>query len=228
MGNTSLVAGYVLAGGASRRFGRDKALAVLGGQTLLGKMRQRVEAALGNVGVVATEDRYGDIYGPVVPDRWPGQGPLGGILTALQWTPRTRPECKWNLIVSCDMPFLTSNWLGYMAGQALVSDNARGSLVADRIADNEATDVILCRSEQGLEPLCACWRTSASAKIEAEFERGVRKVRDAIRLLPMEILDETHWKRFDSDGRLFWNMNTPQDYQDALRAWSTDHPAEHA
>lgn len=35
--------------------------------------------------------------------------------------------------------------------------------------------------------------------------------------LRMEVLDETQWKRFDSAGRLFWNMNTPADYEEALR-----------
>jgi len=37
----------------------------------------------------------------------------------------------------------------------------------------------------------------------------------------MEVLDETHWKRFDSAGQLFWNMNTPQDYESALRTFRT-------
>jgi len=33
--------------------------------------------------------------------------------------------------------------------------------------------------------------------------------------LPMEVLDESAWKRFDTDGRLFWNMNTLADYEEA-------------
>ena len=36
-----------------------------------------------------------------------------------------------------------------------------------------------------------------------------RKVTEAMKRLPMEVLDEPAWKRFDSDNRLFWNMNTP-------------------
>jgi len=36
-----------------------------------------------------------------------------------------------------------------------------------------------------------------------------------------EVLDEAHWKRFDSGGRLFWNMNTPEDYEQAVRIWKT-------
>jgi len=36
--------------------------------------------------------------------------------------------------------------------------------------------------------------------------------------LHVEVLDEKDWKRFDSDGRLFWNMNTQADYDEARRA----------
>jgi hypothetical protein len=42
--------------------------------------------------------------------------------------------------------------------------------------------------------------------------------------LPMEILDATDWKRFDNAGRLFWNMNTPADYEEAIRLLRTEHP----
>ena len=47
--------------------------------------------------------------------------------------------------------------------------------------------------------------------VQASFDSGVRKVTEAMKRLPMEVLDESAWKRFDSDGRLFWNMNTPAD-----------------
>jgi hypothetical protein len=40
--------------------------------------------------------------------------------------------------------------------------------------------------------------------------------------LRMEVLDETHWKRFDSAGRLFWNMNTLEDYAAAQQMWTTE------
>ncbi|MGB6898744.1 MAG: hypothetical protein WBE12_09145, partial [Candidatus Acidiferrum sp.] len=49
------------------------------------------------------------------------------------------------------------------------------------------------------------------------FERGVRKMTQGIALLRVEVLDERDWKRFDSAGRLFWNMNTAADYEEARR-----------
>jgi hypothetical protein len=42
-------------------------------------------------------------------------------------------------------------------------------------------------------------------------------VTEGIALLRAEVLDEADWKRFDSDGRLFWNMNTAADYEEARR-----------
>jgi hypothetical protein len=51
--------------------------------------------------------------------------------------------------------------------------------------------------------LCACWRTAALGKLQGAFDEGVRKVTDAMTRLRIEVLDETHWKRFDSAGPAF-------------------------
>jgi molybdenum cofactor guanylyltransferase len=195
------VCGYVLAGGASSRFGFDKALVELGGQRMLERMCHLLEEVTEGASVVAPTSRYADFGQRMVNDHWPGQGPLGGIITALMATGDSQQRRDWNLIVSCDMPFLTRDWLAYMADHALDS----------------AAEVVVPKSTQGLEPLCACWRTSGVKKLQYAFEDGVRKVTEAMKRLEMEVLDEKDWKRFDSAGRLFWNMNTPADYEEARR-----------
>ena len=198
--------GYVLAGGASRRFGADKALVQFAGRTLLSRMCELVAATTGSVHVVAPAGRYSNHGLSLLADRWPGEGPLGGIVSALRATHEAIGGERWNLMVSCDMPFLTREWLEYLIAAAAASD----------------AEVVVPRSTYGLEPLCACWRTSATTSLQAAFDEGVRKVTDAMKRLRVEILDETHWKRFDSAGRLFWNMNTPQDYQEALQMWRAE------
>jgi len=65
--------------------------------------------------------------------------------------------------------------------------------------------------------LCTCWRTSAAAKLQQAFEGGTRKITEAMKVLDMEVVDEADWKRFDTSGRLFWNMNTAADYEEAKR-----------
>ena len=201
--NAAGVRGYVLAGGASRRFGADKALVEFAGRTLLSRMCELVAATIGSVHVVAPARRYNDQVLSLIEDRWPHEGPLGGIITALRATQEAISGEPWNVMVSCDMPFLTGEWLGYLADYAMASE----------------AEVVIPRSASGLEPLCACWRTSALDKLQTAFDEGIRKITDAAERLRTEILDETHWKRFDSAGRLFWNMNTPQDYQAALQIW---------
>lgn len=195
------IVSYVLAGGASNRFGRDKALVEFGGVPMLMRMRDALKRVPSEVAIIGDSDSYGSFGTPCVADRWPGEGPLGGIVTALLHTRKTKSECVWNLIVSCDMPFLTMEWLSFLCASARES----------------AAEVVLAHSAHGPEPLCVCWRTDALAALQAGFERGVRKVTDGIALLRSEVLDEADWKRFDNDGRLFWNMNTPADYEEARR-----------
>jgi molybdenum cofactor guanylyltransferase len=214
---TPSIAGYVTAGGQSKRFGQDKALVTLGGEVMLARMCRVVSEATGSATIVADRERpYADFGAPVIEDLWPGEGPLGGIITAMLATQKytamlasqaSRPACDWNLIVSCDMPFLTREFLAYLAARASASQ----------------AQAIVPQSTHGPEPLCACWRTSAVGEIQTAFERGMRRVNDALKQLHTEVLDEADWKRFDSAGRLFWNMNTSEDYEEAQRILAANH-----
>lgn len=196
------VSGYVLAGGASSRFGRDKALVELGGKAMLVRTCELVARATGaEPAIVGDAAKYGRFAAVCIPDCWPGEGPLGGIITALLHAQGFQPERNWNLILSCDMPFLTPEWLAFLCGRARSSD----------------AQAVLAQSAKGPEPLCACWRTDAVEALQRGFERGIRKVTDGIARLSSEMLDEDEWKRFDNSGRLFWNMNTPEDHEIARR-----------
>lgn len=198
--NTKLARGYVLAGGGSTRFGQDKALVEIAGAPMLLRMRSLLSPIAEDVQVIAAPQKYAALGVTGIPDRWEGEGPLAGIITALLTTKETG-GADWNLIVGCDMPFLTREWLSYLAERALAS----------------GAEIVAPKSPQGLEPLCACWRTSAAPKLQRALESGTRKITQAMRQLQLEIVDESDWKRFDSAGRLFWNMNTAADYDEAKR-----------
>jgi len=195
------VASFVLAGGGSSRFGRDKALVEVGGEVLLARLCAVLRDVTFHVSVVGSPEKYGGFGVSCVSDQWPGEGPLGGIITALLASAESGGPHQWNIIVGCDMPFLTSEWLAYLIQRSQAS----------------AAEVVAPQSAHGLEPLCACWRTSAVQKLQRAFEGGVRKVTEGMKHLTMEVLDESHWKRFDSADRLFWNMNTTADYDEAKR-----------
>ena len=196
-----LVAGYIMAGGASSRFGEDKALVEIGGSPMLARMIELMRKVTQSLRIVARGGAYSGFGVEMVEDRWPGEGPFGGIVSALEHAATKEPQFEWNLTVSCDMPFLTEEWLRFLVQRAETSD----------------AEVVLARSTSGPEPLCACWRTGAVDTLRPAFERGVRKVMDGVNLLKAEVLDVQDWKRFDSAGRLFWNMNTRADYEEARR-----------
>ena len=200
MGNF-IINGYVMAGGASTRFGFDKARAELNGETMLVRMCKLVRDATGSASIVAPFGRYAEFGDCLVDDHWPGEGPLGGIISALMDAHTRNREQAWCLIVGCDMPFLTPEWLTCLKERTRTSGAA----------------VVVPQSAAGLEPLCACWHTSVTGKLQHAFEDGIRKVTDAMKRVSMEVVDENDWKRFDKVGRLFWNMNTPAEYEEARR-----------
>jgi len=193
--------GFVQAGGGSTRFGQDKALAELGGKTMLVRTTELVAKVCDTAQIVAPAGRYQGAPTVVIEDRYPGEGPLGGIITALSVATTMAPRAEWALIVSCDMPFLTSDFLTFLC----------------RRAETSSKQVIVPASASGLEPLCAVWNLAAEPTIRAAFDSGVRKVTEAMKRLPMEVLDEREWKRFDNENRMFWNMNTPADFEEARR-----------
>ena len=97
MPETSSIYAYLLAGGASRRMGRDKATMPWRGHTLLEHMASLLSSVYSHVQVVGRSE---------LPDITPGMGPLGGIATALESCPVQR--C---LVVAIDLPFLTPEFL---------------------------------------------------------------------------------------------------------------------
>jgi molybdopterin-guanine dinucleotide biosynthesis protein A len=190
-------AGFVLAGGASSRMGRDKALLELDGCPLLVRAARLLESVVATVTIVGPPERLAGLGFPVVADDWPGAGPLGGIATALRVS-----ACGWNLIVACDLPYLTTGWLEYLVRRAQAS----------------AADAVLPEGSRGAEPLCAVYHQRCRPVIAAALAGGVRKVTDGLAGSPplaVERVTEAEWKAFDSDGWLFKNMNTPADYEQA-------------
>jgi molybdopterin-guanine dinucleotide biosynthesis protein A len=181
--------GVVLAGGGSRRMGRTKALIEVDGIP----MARRVADALvggGCTGVVIVGGRaeeLGRLGLPVVPDEHPGEGPLGGVLTALALLAPT-PDAVGPgsiFVAPCDLPFLSASVVRSMIG--MLDDHA---------------DAVVARGDR-LEPALAIWCQSARAPIRAEFEAGERALHVALRSLTVV--------EVAVDPAAMRNVNTPRD-----------------
>ena len=93
--------------------GRDKALLADGGLPLAARVAGVVAAAAGSCSIVAPAGRYEGLGFPVLADKFPGEGPLGGILTAI-----ANGENEWSLIAAVDMPFLNAEYLELLLAEA--------------------------------------------------------------------------------------------------------------
>lgn len=194
MASREAIGGFVLAGGQSSRMGRPKGLLVFAGEPLVVRMARLIESVSEPAIIVGPAAVYGDLGFRVVPDDRLDLGPLGGIATALRVT-----ACGWNLVVGCDLPFLTREWLEFLVARAIASP----------------ADVVMPLNERGYEPLCAMYRQRAQAIIAQALDRGVRKITDGLAGLTLATIAPEEWKGFDPQGRLFKNVNTPEDYDEA-------------
>lgn len=102
---------YILAGGQSRRFGSDKARALVHGQPMLTRIAQMLEPVSRQTRIVAQRaGAYDDLGWPTIADRHPGLGPLAGIESALLHATEFG-ERGWVLIAACDLLALRLSWI---------------------------------------------------------------------------------------------------------------------
>ena len=205
MNDAVSIAGFVLAGGQSSRMGADKGLLEIAGQSMIVRAARLVESVVGAPGVVVgTPEKYRGMGLRAIADDWPGCGPLGGIATALRAS-----EAEWNLVMACDLPYLTREWLEYLLQRA--RDSAEEAVVPMNLTPE---------NKRGAEPLCAAYHKGCEPALRRALERGVRKVTDGLAELRVEVIEPAAWKGFDSEGLLFKNVNTPADYEQAKRKFA--------
>ena len=110
----SKVSVAILAGGRSRRMGQDKALLPVGGRSVIEWVIERVVPLSDDVTLITNvPDKYRHLGYRMVGDVYPGKGSLGGIYTAIH-----AAQYLHCLVVACDMPFLNTDLLRYLAGLA--------------------------------------------------------------------------------------------------------------
>jgi molybdenum cofactor guanylyltransferase len=191
----------VLAGGRSRRMGRDKALLPWGETTLVEHIARTVRQVSTPVIVVAAET--GQYVVPsaecVVGDRYPDTGPLGGLLTGLDHL-----EPGYHLLVGCDMPLLKPDLI------RLLFSHAGGHSAAVPVVRGH------------LEPLCAVYSHSCQPALLSRLRSGDLSLQRAVEALGLQQVPEIILREADPDLISFTNLNTEEDYARHARA----HPPE--
>ncbi|MFN7595597.1 MAG: molybdenum cofactor guanylyltransferase MobA [Cereibacter sp.] len=180
--------GVILAGGTGRRMGgTDKAALLLGAQPLLARVIARIGPQVDRLAVSANGDpaRLAPYRLPVLPDALP-QGPLSGVLAALDWA---APQGATAVVsVAVDTPFFP----GDLVPQLLLA------------AEHSPSGAAVVDSGGRVHPAFALWPVALRCDLRAALARGEAKV------MAFAQRHQAALARF-SDDRAFFNINTPED-----------------
>lgn len=199
--NAGSASAIVLAGGRSSRMGRPKALLLFDNEPLIVHIVTALRSLCGDVVVVGAPDQELPwLPATVIRDAVAYQGPVGGISYGL-----AAISGEVAIVVACDSVFLSLPLLSHLL---------------DRIP---AHDVVVPQWEGRLQPLHAVYRKAVLPILERQLARGESRpvhLFDKVRTLT---IDEDEVRRFDPAGSSFFNMNTPDDYAEALGRWGAMH-----
>lgn len=188
MSTTPKLLGAVLAGGGGRRFGGPKAEEPVGGIPMVDRAVATLREVVEEVVVVSARPLSAP-PAPVVADRVPGAGPLGGLDAALRAARDGGYEGV--LMVACDLPLLTQGLLRRVVGS---------------LGDHQA--VAPQREAGGVEPLCAAYRVSILPVVEARLDQEDRSLHSLFRAVEGHVVPS--W-RLAAPGAAFLNVNTQED-----------------
>ncbi len=183
------MAAIIMAGGQSSRMGKDKSLLPVNGKPMIQHIYDQVKPFFQEIMISSNEPEKLDFLNcKVIPDQIPGQGPLMGILSALEVS-----SFDLNFIAACDIPFVDMDFVNRM------------------IACAEEYDAVVPVSEPGrYEPLFAVYRKSFIPVIKKALSKGRRKISDILKEGKINYI-----KIKDSD--IINNLNTIEDYNNYLK-----------
>jgi molybdopterin-guanine dinucleotide biosynthesis protein A len=195
--NQNMLSIVIQAGGESRRMGQDKALRPFLGQPLIQRVIQRLSPIAAEILVTTNNpEAYRFLNLPLIPDRIPGRGALGGLYTALNAA--NNPLVG---VVACDMPFANPDLL---------------RAAADMLIREPDLGAVIPRLEHGTEPFHSVYRRERCLPfVEAALQNNHWRVDAWFPQVQIRFLTPAEIAVFDPDELAFQNVNTPQEWEQA-------------
>jgi len=176
----------IMAGGDSARMGRDKSMLLIEGQPMIKHILSRLHPHFNQI-LISSNDisKYSFPGVEVIPDKVTGQGPLGGIASALKASAN-----ELNFVIACDIPQVDTVLMKMM-----LRDCRDFDAVVPRIGLSQ------------YEPLFAVYKKDVLSAIEAALLSGNNRIIDALSPCRVKYIDLT-------DTEQLKNLNTMDDYRE--------------
>lgn len=183
----------MLAGGKSSRLGRDKALEIIEGKTLIGRVIDSL-SQLGDdiIVVTAMPNQLSNIKIEKVLDTYPRTGAKVGLCTGLNAS-----LSFYSPVVACDMPFLNIGLLRHLI------DSASGF------------DAVIPRIGDKIEPLHAVYSKNCIPVLEEHISKGKMKISDLFDEINVRYIEADEIERYDPRHLSLFNINSEADLKRA-------------
>jgi molybdopterin-guanine dinucleotide biosynthesis protein A len=184
--------GIILAGGRNSRMGTNKAFLEIDGSRLIDKAINIYREIFSEI-IIVTNDPLSYIEftdAEIVTDIYKGKGPLGGIYTGLFYA-----NNSYAFVAACDMPFLNEDFIIYLTEQA------------------DKFDIVVPQLSEGFQPLHAIYSRNCLSHIKKLLITDKLKITGFYKEVRLLSIPEEKIKPFNQDGRLFLNVNTPEDIE---------------
>jgi molybdopterin-guanine dinucleotide biosynthesis protein A len=190
------ITGIILAGGKSKRMGKEKALLPIGNKSIIQVLVEKLKELFPKV-ILSTNspEHFVFLKIPMVEDFYKNMGPLSGIHAGLIET-----ETEKNFIISCDLPLMNKEMIEYICNYK--SDKK----------------IVVCKVGDYIEPTFGIYSKSIVDDIEVILNLNLQQglspkdisIQNVIQKLDAEIVDPSSLPFYNED--LFYNMNSFEDY----------------
>ncbi|HJV17154.1 MAG TPA: molybdenum cofactor guanylyltransferase [Bacillales bacterium] len=193
------VGAIILSGGKSSRMGTNKALLEINQKPNIERIASQLKRNFDELILVTNDpEAYQFLDLTTVRDRYPKKGPLAGIHAGL-----TASRCEVNLIVACDMPFISVK------------------LALDLVHQIGNYDAVIPVINGKQHPLFSVFKKKTIVKIEESIKNNCLKMQSLVNHLDVLYITENNLQEYTKSNleRIFFNMNHPNEYEHA-KEWA--------
>ena len=185
----SNITGIILSGGKSIRMGENKAFIDIEGIPIINRIHTLFKRLFQEIIIVTNQkELFSRLDAKIYSDLIPNCGVLAGLYTGLFFS-----SFSYSFCVACDMPFLNKSLIEYLI---------------NKIDDS---DVIVPKTQDGLQPLHAIYSKNCLEPIRRTIEQGKYKIIDFYPMVKLKTIREHEFRSFDPMMESFVNVNTPEE-----------------